>query len=96
MTNTSRLALPAIEAAQAQKHVTHNEALVLIDATTQLAVENRTLAAPPGSPGEGACYIPTQGATGAWSGWGGQIALFSGGGWIWGCPGVRFQSLGKS
>ena len=39
MTNTSRLALPAIEAAQAQKHVTHNEALVLIDATTQLAVE---------------------------------------------------------
>ena len=43
MTNTPRLALPAIEAAQAQKHVTHNEALTLLDALTQLAVESRTL-----------------------------------------------------
>ena len=96
MTNTSRLALPAIEAAQAQKHVTHNEALVLIDATTQLAVESCTLAAPPGSPGEGACYIPTQGATGAWSGWGGQIALFSGGGWIWVAPVSGFKAWVKA
>jgi Protein of unknown function (DUF2793) len=39
MTNTPRLALPAIEAAQAQKHVTHNEALTLLDALTQLAVK---------------------------------------------------------
>ena len=82
MTNTPRLGLPAIEAAQAQKHVTHNEALVLHDALTQLAVENRSLTTPPGSPPEGACYIPAQGATGAWSGWSGQVALFSGGGWL--------------
>ena len=82
MTNTPRLGLPAIEAAQAQKHVTHNEALVLLDALTQLAVENRSLTTPPGSPPEGACYIPAQGATGAWSGWSGQVALFSGGGWL--------------
>ena len=39
MTDTPRLALPAIEAAQAQKHVTHNEALVLLDALTHLAAE---------------------------------------------------------
>jgi hypothetical protein len=82
MTNTPRLALPAIDAAQAQKHVTHNEALNLLDALTQLAVESRTLAAPPGTPAEGACYIPAAGATGAWAGWNGQIALFSGGGWL--------------
>lgn len=82
MTNTPRLGLPAIEAAQAQKHVTHNEALVLLDALTQLAVESRSLTTPPGSPLEGACYIPAQGATGAWSGWGGQVVLFSGGGWL--------------
>ena len=43
MTNTPRLALPVIEAAQAQKHVTHNEALALLDALIQLAVESRTL-----------------------------------------------------
>jgi hypothetical protein len=82
MTNTPRLALPAIEAAQAQKHVTHNEALTLLDALTQLAVESRTLTTPPGTPADGACYIPAAGATGAWAGWSGQIALFSGGGWI--------------
>ena len=82
MTSTPRLALPVIEAAQAQKHVTHNEALVLLDALTQLSVESRTLAAPPGSPAEGACYIPGPSATGAWSGWDGQIAVFNGGGWL--------------
>lgn len=81
MTNTPRLALPAIEAAQAQKHVTHNEALVLLDALTQLTVESRALTAPPGAPAEGACYLPAAGAGGAWSGWDGQIAVYSGG-WL--------------
>ncbi len=79
MTDTPRLSLPVIEAAQAQKHVTHNEALVLIDALTQLTVESRSLTAPPGSPAEGACYIPAAGATGGWSGWDGEIAVNSGG-----------------
>ena len=69
MTDTPRLALPAIEAAQAQKHVTHNEALALLDALTHLAVESRALSAPPGQPGEGNSYIPAPGASGAWSGW---------------------------
>jgi len=82
MTDTPRLALPAIEAAQAQKHVTHNEAIALLDALTHLAVESRALSAPPGQPGEGASYIPAPGASGAWSGWDRQIALYSGGGWI--------------
>ena len=31
MTDTPRLGLPVIEAAQAQKHVTHNEALTLLE-----------------------------------------------------------------
>ena len=53
MTDTPRLALPAIEAAQAQKHVTHNEALALLDCLVQLTVESRTLAAPPLSPSDG-------------------------------------------
>jgi hypothetical protein len=82
MTDTPRLALPVIEAAQAQKHVTHNEALILLDALTQLAIESRALAAPPATPTDGACYVPAAGATGAWAGWSGQIALFSGGGWL--------------
>ena len=82
MTDTPRLSLPVIEAAQAQKHVTHNEALTVLDCLTQLAVESRSLAAPPASPAEGGCYIPAASATGAWSGWDNQLALFSGGGWL--------------
>jgi hypothetical protein len=82
MTDTPRLALPVIEAAQAQKHVTHNEALVLLDALVQLGVESRTLAIPPALPAEGACYIPAAGASDDWSGWDGNIACYSGGGWL--------------
>ena len=81
MTDTPRLGLPAIEAAQAQKHVTHNEALALLDTLVQLAVESRTLTTPPGSPAEGDCYIPASGAAAAWSGWDGQLAAYSGGAW---------------
>jgi hypothetical protein len=82
MTDTPRLKLPAIEAAQAQKHVTHNEALALLDMFVQLAVQSRALSAPPGSPAEGDSYIVGASATGAWLGWDFSLALFSGGGWI--------------
>ena len=44
------LSLPHILPSQAQKHVTHNEALRLLDVMVQLAVTQRTLAAPPASP----------------------------------------------
>jgi hypothetical protein len=38
MSETIHLRLPYLAAAQAQKHVTHNEALSRLDATVQLAV----------------------------------------------------------
>jgi len=54
MTDTTpNLALPELIAAQAQKHVTVNEALRALDALVQLAVLDRDLTAPPGSPAEG-------------------------------------------
>ena len=46
MTDTPCLGLPQIEAAQAQKHVTHNEALALLDVLVQLAVKSRALRRP--------------------------------------------------
>lgn len=79
---TTNLLLPFILAAQAQKHVTHNEALRLLDGLIQLSVLDRNLATPPGSPAEGARYIVASGATGAWSGWTGDIALRSDGAWV--------------
>ena len=79
---TTNLLLPYILAAQAQKHVTHNDALRLLDGLVQLSVLDRDLAAPPGSPAEGARYIVAAGATGAWSGWSGDVALWSDGAWL--------------
>jgi len=37
---TAHLALPFIMAAQAQKHVTHNEALRILDGIVQLSVKD--------------------------------------------------------
>lgn len=79
---TAHLALPFLMAAQAQKHVTHNEALRLLDGIVQLSVKSRTLADPPASPTEGARYIPATAATGVWSGWAGSIAYWTDGAWM--------------
>ena len=51
------LLLPFILAAQAQKHVTHNEAIRLLDAIVQLSVLDRDLTVPPASPVDGDRYI---------------------------------------
>ncbi len=47
--HTNHLSLPLIAAAQAQKHVTHNEALLALDSLVQIAVVDRR-AAPPIAP----------------------------------------------
>lgn len=80
--NTANLLLPYILAAQAQKHVTHNEALRLLDGVVQLSVLDRDLVSPPGSPAEGARYIVSGSGAGAWAGWGGDVALWVDGAWI--------------
>jgi hypothetical protein len=75
------LSLPLILPAQAQKHVTHNEALRVLDLLVQLTVKDRTLTTPPVSPILGDRYIVPLGATGAWAGKAAQIALFENGVW---------------
>ncbi|MCQ0091342.1 DUF2793 domain-containing protein [Roseovarius sp. M141] len=79
---TTNLALPYILAAQAQKHVTHNEALRLLDGLVQLSVLDRDLTAPPGSPADGDRHIVASGATGDWAGWDQNVALFTDGAWL--------------
>jgi len=77
MSENALLGLPRLEAAQSQKHVTHNEALLLIDGVLQLAVNSRALAAPPESPTEGARYLVSTGASGAWAGHDGDLAIYA-------------------
>lgn len=82
MSETSpSLGLPLIQPAQAQKHVTHNEALRLLDALVQPSVVDSTLTAPPATPTTGDRYIVPAGATGAWAGQDGNIALSENGVW---------------
>lgn len=79
---TAHLALPFIMAAQAQKHVTHNEALRILDGVVQLSVKDRDLTAPPGSPTDGDRYIVGSGATGDWAGCDLNVALLTDGAWL--------------
>ncbi|WP_052600687.1 DUF2793 domain-containing protein [Microvirga lotononidis] len=81
MSSTSHLALPLLAAAQAQKHVTHNEALACLDALVQLAVRERNRTVPPAAPEEGDRYLVGAGATGAFAAREGHVALFDLGSW---------------
>jgi uncharacterized protein DUF2793 len=82
MTKTPNLALPYLAAAQAQKHVTVNEALDHIDGLVQLSVISAVLTVPPAGPTDGDRYIVAASATGAWAGWDDNVAHFSGGAWL--------------
>jgi hypothetical protein len=79
---TTHLGLPYLMAAQAQKHVTHNEALRLLDAMVQLAVLDRTRTAPPASPADGDRHLVASGATGLWAGWDLNMAFWVDGVWL--------------
>ncbi|MGE3832991.1 MAG: DUF2793 domain-containing protein [Parvibaculaceae bacterium] len=86
MSDTQHLGLPLLAASQAQKHVTHNEALMLVDALLQLGIISRALAAPPGSPEEGDRYLVAASASGGWSGHDGELACFIDGVWRFMAP----------
>ncbi len=82
MSQSPNLSLDYIAPQQAQKHVTHNEAIRRLDALVQMSVESRAVAVAPGSPVEGAAYIVAGGASGAWTGWEGDVAAFQDGAWV--------------
>lgn len=86
MTDTSNLGLPFIEASQAQKHVTHNEALRILDAAIQVAVRDITRTTPPASPVEGQRHIVATAPTGAWAGHSQAIATWQDGAWAFLAP----------
>ncbi len=73
---TPNLSLDPLVSAQAQKHVTVNEALARIDAATQLAVLDRDLATPPATPTDGDRYLIAPAPNDAWQGHDGQIAAW--------------------
>ncbi len=66
MPASPRLALPLLAAGQAQKDVTHNDAVLAIDRLLALAVASRSVTTPPASPAPGTCHIVPAAGAAAW------------------------------
>lgn len=81
MSSTPRLAMPFLSAGQAQKEISHNEALQTLDMLVAAAVEEPPRAVPPASPTVGTCYIVAAAPTGAWAGKQQCVATYTSGGW---------------
>lgn len=81
MAAAPRLALPSLDAGQAQREFTHDEALSTLDAIVEAAAEGGSLDAPPASPTLGACYVVGSAPTDAWTGNPNALEAFTSGGW---------------
>jgi Protein of unknown function (DUF2793) len=96
-TSSSRHQLPYLFVAQAQKEMTHNEALARIDALLHPAVEERLSVPPvPTMSDTGKCWLIDVGSTGEWQNRTDQIAIWVGGSWRFLTPvlGMRVRNLG--
>lgn len=97
MSQTSpRLTLPFIQPAQAQKHVTHNEAVRALDMLVQLSFVDDALSAPPPAPSEGDCYVVASGGSGVWVAQDGAIAAYLDGAWQFHTPRAGWRGYVQS
>lgn len=80
MSVTDHLSLPLIAAAQSQKHVTHNEALLTLDDLTHLSVLSRSAALPGAGAVSGERRIVASGAQA------GSVAVWRDGAWSYLSP----------
>jgi len=90
------LALPFLAPAQAQKHVTHNEALQILDALAQLSVEGFGAQTPPVNPAVGQIWALGPAPMGEWAGQGGRLALRLPGAWIFLDPLEGWRAWGRA
>lgn len=87
---SARMRLPLLAAGQAQKEVTHNEALALIDLAVQPAVVEVGRNAPPAAPVPGEAWVVGRTPEGAWAGHADALAGWTGGGWRFVVPWAGF------
>ena len=78
---SARLELPFIVPSQAQKHVTHNEALLRLDSLVQLTLAGADEVTPPTTVEEGQAYAIGASPSGDWAGQSGQIAFWQNNAW---------------
>jgi len=90
------LDMPFLMPSQAQKHVTHNEALQHLDALVQLRVGAFGASLPPAAPEHGDCYALGAGASGDWAGQDGSLAYWDGTGWLFLTPVAGWRAWGQT
>ena len=94
--NSAILTLPYIQPSQAQKHVTHNAALAILDVLVQLSVVGFDAATPPVDPVEGETYALGNSPTDAWAGQEDTLATWQDGIWVFITPLTGWRAYGVS
>ena len=84
--HSPRLTLPYIQPAQAQKHVTHNQAIRQIDGLIHMSVVSDALSMPPTEQKEGTCYLVPPNAQDGWQGWAYHVAIWQDAAWMFLTP----------
>ncbi|MCW1404330.1 DUF2793 domain-containing protein [Novosphingobium sp. MW5] len=83
---STNLSLPYLQAAQAQKHLTHNAALEKLDLIVQLSVQSYSQNTPPLTPQEGQVWAVGPAPVNDWAGQAGALAAYANGGWLFLAP----------
>ncbi len=91
MTQSARLGITYLQAAQLAKETTVNEGFVALDLVVSAAVDGFLLNTPPTNPAIGSCYIVGDQPEGAWVGHALSLAGYTEGGWRFIAP---FDGLG--
>ena len=90
--SSDKLNLPYIQPSQAQKHVTHNEAIRILDVLTQMSVQSDDNTAPPGGAVDGDSHIVPLGGQFDWAGQDGKIATLQDGSWQFLTPAAGWRA----
>lgn len=92
LVKSARIGMPLLSSGQAQKDVTHNEALTLLDFVVHGSVAGGPLDVPPQDPETGCSYLCGLAPEGAWRGYPRYLANWTAGGWRFVAPfdGLQF------
>ena len=93
---SARLDLPLIKPSQAQKHVTHNEALQILDGLVQAVLEETGAETPPSEPAPGTVYALGGSPADDWDGQAGKLALRAGEAWLFIDPQEGWRAWDKA
>jgi len=90
---SANLSMPFIQPSQAQKHITHNQAIEDLDVLVQLTVISASELEPPVNALEGDSYIVPTDAIGDWSDHDGSVATKVVGGWAYKPPRIGWRAF---